>query len=87
MSDAASEQQPLPPAQLLRLLAHGLSDAQIAELLVISPRTVNTHLRSISSKLGLTSRHAVTRYASITTSSSSLMLAPLLIHSTPSMEA
>jgi DNA-binding NarL/FixJ family response regulator len=63
MSDAASEQQPLPPARLLRLLAHGLSDAQIAELLVISPRTVNTHLRSISSKLGLTSRHAVTRYA------------------------
>ncbi len=49
--------------EVLRLVAQGLTDAQIAELLVISPRTVNAHLRSIYSKLGITSRHAATRYA------------------------
>jgi DNA-binding NarL/FixJ family response regulator len=41
----------------------GLSDARIAEKLVISPRTVNTHLSSIYGKLGVNSRSAATRYA------------------------
>ena len=49
--------------EVLRLVAQGLSDAQVAEALVISPRTVNAHLRSIYSKLGLTSRHAATLFA------------------------
>jgi predicted ATPase/DNA-binding CsgD family transcriptional regulator len=49
--------------EVLRLVAHGLSDAQVAELLVVSPRTVNAHLRSIYSKLGITSRHAATLFA------------------------
>ncbi len=49
--------------EVLRLVARGLTDAQVAELLVISPRTVNAHLRSIYSKLGITSRHAATRFA------------------------
>ena len=48
---------------VLRLLARGFTNAQIAEQLVISPRTVNAHLRSIYSKVGLTSRTAATRYA------------------------
>ena len=49
--------------EVLRLVAQGLTDAQIAETLVISPRTVNAHLRSIYSKLNITSRHAATCYA------------------------
>jgi predicted ATPase/DNA-binding CsgD family transcriptional regulator len=49
--------------EVLRLMAQGLSDAQIAKQLVISPRTVNGHLRSIYSKIGVTSRSAATRYA------------------------
>ncbi len=49
--------------EVLRLVAQGLTDAQIAQTLIISPRTVNAHLRSIYSKLGMTSRHAATRYA------------------------
>jgi DNA-binding CsgD family transcriptional regulator len=49
--------------EILRLVAQGLTDAQIAEILVISPRTVNAHLRSIYQKLGITSRHAATRLA------------------------
>jgi DNA-binding NarL/FixJ family response regulator len=40
-----------------------LTDAQVAEQLVISPRTVNWHLTLIYSKLGVTSRSAATRYA------------------------
>ena len=32
---------------VLRLVAQGLTDAQVAERLVISPRTVNAHLTSI----------------------------------------
>ena len=49
--------------EVLRLVAHGFTDAQVAERLVISPRTVNFHLTSIYSKLGVSSRAAATRYA------------------------
>jgi DNA-binding NarL/FixJ family response regulator len=49
--------------EVLRLLAQGLTYAQIAEQLVVSRRTVNGHATSIYSKLGVTSRSAATRYA------------------------
>jgi predicted ATPase/DNA-binding CsgD family transcriptional regulator len=49
--------------EVLRLLAQGLTDAQIAEQLVISPRTVNNHLTSIYQKIQVSSRSAATRYA------------------------
>jgi predicted ATPase/DNA-binding CsgD family transcriptional regulator/tetratricopeptide (TPR) repeat protein len=49
--------------EVLRLVAMGLTSAQIAEHLAISLLTVNTHVRSIYSKLGVTSRSAATRYA------------------------
>jgi DNA-binding NarL/FixJ family response regulator len=49
--------------EVLRLVAQGLTDAQVAEQLVISPRTVNFHLTSIYSKIGVSSRAAATRYA------------------------
>ncbi len=48
--------------EVLRLLATGLTDAQIAEHLVLSLHTVHAHLRTIYSKLGVTSRSAATRY-------------------------
>jgi len=48
--------------EVLRLLAQGLTDAQIAEQLVLSLHTVHAHLRTIYSKLGVTSRSAATRY-------------------------
>jgi ATP/maltotriose-dependent transcriptional regulator MalT len=48
--------------EVLRLVAQGLSDAQIAESLVISSRTVHAHLRSIYGKLNISSRHTATRY-------------------------
>jgi len=49
--------------EVLRLVAQGLSDAQVAEQLVISRRTVNWHLTSIYSKLQVSSRSAATRFA------------------------
>lgn len=49
--------------EILRLVAQGLSDAQVAEQLVLSPRTVNAHLTSIYNKLGVNSRVAATRFA------------------------
>jgi predicted ATPase/DNA-binding CsgD family transcriptional regulator/Tfp pilus assembly protein PilF len=49
--------------EVLRLVAGGLTDAQVAERLTLSPRTVSSHLYSIYSKLGVTSRTAATRFA------------------------
>ena len=49
--------------EVLRLVAQGLTDAQVAARLIISPRTVNTHLTSIYNKLGVDSRAAATRFA------------------------
>ena len=49
--------------EVLHLVAAGLSDAQVAAKLVISRRTVSTHLTAIYGKLGVTSRSAATRYA------------------------
>ena len=49
--------------EVLCLVAQGLTDVQVAEKLVLSPRTINGHLTSIYSKLGVTSRTAATRFA------------------------
>jgi predicted ATPase/DNA-binding CsgD family transcriptional regulator len=49
--------------EVLRLVARGMTDAQVAAVLMISPRTVNAHLRTIYSKLDITSRYAATYYA------------------------
>jgi DNA-binding CsgD family transcriptional regulator len=64
------EQHISPPVHLtrreievLRLMTTGLTNPQIAAQLTISPVTVNTHVRSLYNKLGVTSRSAATRYA------------------------
>lgn len=49
--------------EVLRLVAVGLSDRVVAERLMVSPRTVQGHVRSIFNKLGVNSRVAATRYA------------------------
>ena len=49
--------------EVLRLVAQGMTNEQVAEQLVISPRTVNTHLTKIFGKIGVSSRSAATRHA------------------------
>jgi DNA-binding CsgD family transcriptional regulator len=49
--------------EVVRLVAQGLSNAQIARRLVISPRTVTTHLQHVYARLGVESRIALIRYA------------------------
>jgi DNA-binding CsgD family transcriptional regulator len=48
---------------VLRQMATGLTNNQIAARLMISPKTVNIHASSIYKKLEITSRTAATRYA------------------------
>jgi predicted ATPase/DNA-binding CsgD family transcriptional regulator len=50
-------------SEVLGLLAQGLSNKQIAEQLVLSHFTVNTHVQSIYDKLGVGSRSEATRFA------------------------
>jgi pimeloyl-ACP methyl ester carboxylesterase/DNA-binding CsgD family transcriptional regulator len=49
--------------EVLRLVAEGLSDVQIAERLVVSPHTVHRHVANIRTKLGQPSRAAAAAYA------------------------
>ncbi len=49
--------------EVLKLVAQGLTNAQIAEQLVLSPLTVNAHLRSIFNKLDVTNRTAAVHHA------------------------
>jgi DNA-binding CsgD family transcriptional regulator len=68
---APAQDRPIsPPAgltqreiEVLGLVAQGLTDVQVAEKLVISHRTVHSHLTSIYNKLGINSRTAAVRYA------------------------
>ena len=49
--------------EVLKLVAAGLTNAQAAEMLTVTPRTINAHLTSIYSKIGVTGRAAAVRFA------------------------
>jgi DNA-binding NarL/FixJ family response regulator len=49
--------------EVIQLLTEGLSNKEIAQMLSISPRTVNFHLDNIYSKLGVSSRTEAAIYA------------------------
>jgi DNA-binding CsgD family transcriptional regulator len=50
--------------EVLALLADGLTNAEIAERLVVSPRTAEHHVAAVLTKLGATSRREAARRAS-----------------------
>lgn len=67
-SPAANTDPDTPPLtdrerEVLRLLAQGLSDRRIAEVLQISPRTVGGHVTRLLGKLSVDSRTAAATYA------------------------
>ena len=49
--------------EVLQMVTRGWTDVQVADQLVLSPRTVQGHLRSIYNKINVSSRSAATRYA------------------------
>ena len=49
--------------EVLRLIAAGLSNAEIAAELVVSPATVKTHVNHIFAKTGARDRAQAVRYA------------------------
>ena len=49
--------------EVLRLVAQGLSDAQIARRLIVSPHTVHRHVANVRTKLALPSRAAAVGHA------------------------
>ena len=48
---------------VLKLVAAGLTNREIADRLGLSSRTIDAHLRSVFAKIGVRSRSAATRYA------------------------
>ncbi len=56
---------PLTPRELevIKQIAEGLTSEEIAEILVISKKTVDRHRANILEKLGMRNRVELTRYA------------------------
>jgi two-component system, NarL family, response regulator NreC len=65
LPDAKPEEDKLTPREreVLRLIALGHTSVEIAALLGLSPRTIETHRARIHRKLGLTTRAELVRYA------------------------
>jgi len=63
--DTKGELEPLTPRELeiLKLIAEAHSTREIADILVISPKTVERHRANILGKLGMRDRVELTRYA------------------------
>jgi two-component system response regulator NreC len=64
-SPAAGQPRPLSPreAEVLRLLAQGYTNQQAADQLTVSVKTIETHRKRLSEKLGLKSRAQLFRFA------------------------
>jgi DNA-binding CsgD family transcriptional regulator len=60
---AAAPELTARETDVLRLVARGMTNEQVAKELFISSRTVNWHLTAVYSKLGLRSRTEATRFA------------------------
>jgi non-specific serine/threonine protein kinase len=62
-ADAGSGQLTHREQDVAALVAQGLSNSQIAAVLVISPRTVETHVQHIMNKLGCSSRAQIAAWS------------------------
>jgi DNA-binding NarL/FixJ family response regulator len=64
-TDGLRNQLTVREQEVLRLVAQGLTDDQIARQIYVSPRTVQNHLARIRDKTGLRRRSELTRWAVI----------------------
>ncbi len=62
-TDELRNQLTVREQEVLRLVASGLTDRQIAAQLYLSPRTIQNHLASVREKTGLRRRAELTRWA------------------------
>jgi DNA-binding NarL/FixJ family response regulator len=62
-AEARSAGLTLAELRVVRLVARGFTNAEVARELVVSERTVHAHLRAIYRKLGVGNRAAATRLA------------------------
>ena len=62
-SNASPAELTAREVEVLRLLAQGMTNPQIAKRLILSSHTVHAHVRSIYTRLDVNSRSSVTRYA------------------------
>jgi DNA-binding NarL/FixJ family response regulator len=62
-AQASADQLTPRETQILSLIADGHTTREIAELLVISPRTVDRHREKLARKLNLRNRVELTRFA------------------------
>jgi two-component system, NarL family, response regulator LiaR len=60
---AAEEELTERETEVIKLMAHGYSNAEIARLMVVSNATVHTHVSRVLSKLNLSSRTQAALYA------------------------
>src|SRR6266508_1669937 len=61
--ELAGEAGNVREAEVLELVARGLSNRQIADALTVSEKTVSVHITNLLSKLGLASRTQAALYA------------------------
>ncbi|WGU90804.1 response regulator transcription factor [Propionibacterium freudenreichii] len=59
----ATGSRPPREEEILKLIAEGHSGKEIAEMLFISPKTVERHRANLLEKLGMKDRLELTRYA------------------------
>ena len=53
------KEKPVSPREVAALIGQGKSNAEMADLLVVSKRTVETYVSRVLSKLGLASRSQI----------------------------
>jgi DNA-binding NarL/FixJ family response regulator len=64
-AEGADAEDPLSPreTEVVKLIAEGHSTREIADVLVISEKTVDRHRANVLAKLGMRNRVDITRYA------------------------